>query len=154
MALDYLKLIVSVGVCLSVGFIAGMFTSSSISSWYSGLVKPFFNPPNWVFGPVWTILYVLMGVSLYLVWTRSPSRIAVTFFIIQLMLNFLWSFLFFYFKNPLLAFIDIILLLIMIILTIIQFYPISKTAAFLLIPYILWVSFATILNFSIYYLNK
>ncbi len=154
MAVDYFKLIVSISICLSIGFIAGMFTSSAISSWYAGLIKPSFNPPNWIFGPVWTLLYVLMGVALYLVWTKPVSKLAITFFVIQLALNFLWSFLFFYFKNPLAALIDIVLLLIMIILTMMQFYPVSKTAAFLFIPYALWVCFAAILNFSIYYLNK
>lgn len=154
MAIDYPKLIASIGICLAIGLIAGLFTSNSVSTWYSNLNKPSFNPPNWIFGPVWTILYILMGISLYFVWVKPTSKIAITFFIIQLALNFLWSILFFSLKNPLLAFIDILLLLIMIILTMIQFYPISRTSALLFIPYLLWVSFATILNFSIYYLNK
>lgn len=157
MQIDYVKLIVSIGGCLIIGAIAGLFTSSSIESWYSKLNKPSFNPPNWIFGPVWTLLYVLMGISVYLVWTSesvSGSSLAITLFLIQLLLNFLWSFLFFYFKNPFIAFIEILLLLVMIIVTTIQFYPISTTAALLFIPYILWVSFATILNFSIWWLNK
>jgi len=154
MEMNYLKLVISIGVCLLVGFIAGMFTSTSIDTWYSTLTKPSFNPPNWVFGPAWTILYIMMGIALYLVWNSSNNRIAITFFMIQLALNFLWSFLFFALENPLIAFIGILLLLGMIILTAVQFYPVSRTAAFLLIPYILWVIFASVLNFSIYWLNR
>ena len=154
MEMNYLKLVISIGVCLLVGFIAGMFTSTSIDTWYSTLTKPSFNPPNWVFGPAWTILYIMMGIALYLVWNASNNRIAVTFFVIQLALNFLWSFLFFALENPLIAFIEILLLLGMIILTAVQFYPVSRTAAFLLIPYILWVIFASVLNFRIYWLNR
>jgi translocator protein len=154
MQMDYLKLIISIVVCLAVGFIAGIWTSSSINSWYSTLNKPSFNPPNWLFGPVWTILYILMGISLYLVWNQNGSKIAIMFFVLQLLLNFLWSFLFFQMKNPLIAFIEIIFLLAMIIITAIKFYPISTTAAYLMIPYIIWVTFASILNFSIYWLNR
>jgi tryptophan-rich sensory protein len=147
------KLLISVIVCLAVGFIAGFFTSSSINSWYSTLEKPNFNPPNWLFGPVWTLLYFLMGVSLYLVWSNNGSKLAMAFFVIQLVLNFLWSFLFFQLKNPLLAFIDIILLSVMIVVTMVSFYPISAAAAYLMIPYLLWVGFASVLNFAIYWLN-
>lgn len=147
------KLIISIAVCLAVGFVAGFFTASSVNSWYSKLNKPSFNPPSYLFGPVWTLLYILMGISLYLVWNNG-SKIAIIFFIIQLALNFAWSFLFFQLKNPLIAFIEIIILLIMIIVTTIKFYPISTTAAYLMIPYILWVTFASILNFSIYWLNR
>ena len=154
MQIDYIKLMVSVGACLIVGFVAGIWTSSSISSWYSTLNKPSFNPPNWLFGPVWTVLYILMGIALYLVWNNHGSKIAVMFFVIQLVLNFLWSFLFFSLKNSLIAFIEILVLLMMIVTTTIEFYPISAAAAYLMIPYILWVSFASVLNFSIYWLNK
>ena len=155
MVVDYYKLIISIGVCLAVGFISGFWTSSSISSWYAHLHKPSFNPPNWIFGPVWTLLYILMGVALYLVWNDTASvNVAMTFFIIQLVLNFFWSYLFFSLKNPLIAFIEILFLLLMIIITTIEFYPISNAAAYLLIPYILWVSFASVLNLSILLLNK
>ena len=147
------KLVISVVLCLAVGLIAGFFTASSVQDWYSTLNKPSFSPPNWLFGPVWTLLYILMGVSLYLVWSNNGSKLAITFFAIQLALNFLWSFLFFQLKNPLLAFIDIVLLLIMIVVTMVSFYPVSAAAAYLMIPYILWVSFASILNFAIYWLN-
>ena len=147
------KLIIAIIICVAVGAISGLFTASSINSWYSKLNKPSFNPPNYLFGPVWTILYILMGVSLYFLW-QSNNKTVVIFFIIQLILNFFWSFIFFQLKNPLFAFIEIIILLIMIILTTVYAYPISKTAAYLMIPYILWVMFASILNFSIYWLNR
>jgi translocator protein len=154
MAIDYFRLIISIGGCLLVGGISGLWTAKSIDSWYKKLKKPSINPPNWIFGPVWTTLYIMMGISLYLVWTSTGSRISIIFFIIQLMLNFLWSMFFFSMKKTLVAFIDIILLLMMIILTALYFYPQSKIAAILFIPYILWVSFATILNYKIYTLNK
>ena len=154
MAIDIIKLIVSVGGCLLVGFISGLWTARSVKSWYSRLKKPSFNPPNWLFGPVWTLLYILMGISLYIIWNANGPVLAIIFFIIQLILNFLWSLLFFSLRKPLVAFIDIILLLAMIILTAIEFYQISSIAAFLFIPYILWVSFASLLNFSVYSLNK
>lgn len=154
MQIDYIKLIVSIVICLLIGFIAGISTSKSIDSWYSKIKKPTFNPPSWIFGPVWTILYVLMGVSLYLLWTsKIDNRLAIMFFVIQLVLNFLWSYLFFGLQNPLIAFIEIVILWIMIILTMIYAYPVSQTASLLMIPYILWVTFASILNLSIYLLN-
>jgi benzodiazapine receptor len=141
---------------LVVGGIAGFATASSVSTWYVGLEKPFFNPPNWVFGPVWTILYSLMGISSILIY-RSPisaeRRISLDVYFLQLFLNFTWSFLFFGLKSPLLALINIILLLIMIMVMIIQFSRVNKIAAGLQIAYLLWVSFATALNLSIWYLN-
>lgn len=152
--MNYLKLVISIGLCLSVGYIAGMFTSTSVDTWYPTLVKPSFTPPDWVFGPVWTILYIMMGIALYRVWNSSHNKVAITFFILQLALNFLWSFLFFGLKNPLLAFLEIVSLLVMIALTLWHFYPISRAAAFLLIPYLLWVGFASVLNFHIYWLNR
>jgi translocator protein len=152
--ISWYKLIISILICLAVGFFSGFFTATSIDSWYSKISKPSFNPPNWLFGPVWTILYILMGISLYLVWNSNGSKTAIMFFAIQLLLNFLWSFIFFKLQNPFIAFIEIIILLAIIIITAIKFYPISTTAAYLMIPYILWVSFATILNFSIYWLNR
>ena len=149
-----IKLIISLIVCQLAGAIGSVFTVSSVGSWYSGLAKPFFNPPSWLFGPVWTILYLLMGISLYLVWTKKlKSKTALYIFGVQLVLNTLWSIFFFGLQQPLLAFIEIIFLWIMIMLTIIYFYKISKTAAYLLIPYILWVSFAAVLNIAIVVLN-
>jgi translocator protein len=154
---NYWKLIVAIIVCQLAGFIGSFFTISSVSTWYLTLNKPFFNPPSWLFGPVWITLYLLMGISLYLVWNRGingkTSRIAITFFSIQLILNSLWSILFFGLKSPLYAFMEIIFLWAAILLTIIYFNRISKPASYLLIPYILWVSFAAVLNLSIFILN-
>lgn len=153
-----LLLVISIIVCLAAGFIGSFFTSSSIGSWYSTISKPGFNPPGWIFGPVWTVLYILMGISLYLVLQKglpdTHVKIAILIFAVQLVLNILWSILFFGMQSPMLAFIEIILLWVFILLTITHFYALSKPAAYLLIPYILWVSFAAILNFSIYMLNK
>jgi benzodiazapine receptor len=152
---DIKKLIYSLIICLAAGAIGSLFTSSSIPTWYAALNKPFFNPPNWLFGPVWTLLYVLMGISLYLVWSRGfkKNKDAITWFFVQLILNTLWSILFFGLKSPLSAFIEIILLWIAILVTLIKFHKISKNSAYLLIPYLAWVSFAAVLNFSIFYLN-
>lgn len=155
--INYFKLITSILVCQLAGFIGSLFTISSVSTWYITLNKPFFNPPSWLFGPVWITLYLLMGISLYIVWNKGikneQSKIAVLIFGLQLVLNSLWSILFFGLQNSLFAFIEIIILWIAILLTIKYFYEISKTASYLLVPYILWVAFAAILNFSIYYLN-
>jgi translocator protein len=151
-----IKLVYSLLITLGVGAIAGFATASSINAWYAFLLKPAFNPPNWVFGPVWTMLYILMGISLYLVWRQAPSRHrynALSLFFIQLFFNFCWSFIFFYFHHIGLALFDIILLWIFIVLTIIFFAKHHKTAAALLVPYLAWVSFAAILNAAIYRLN-
>lgn len=154
---DLPKLVLSVAICEGVGILGSIFTISSISLWYATLNKPFFTPPNWLFGPAWTTLYFLMGISLFLVWKKGLKkkevREALVIFDIQLILNFLWSIIFFRFQNPLLAFIEIIILWAVILLTISKFKKISKLAAYLLIPYILWVSFAAILNLSILILN-
>lgn len=149
------KLIISILIPFLASAIGGVFTSSSVSTWYVNVAKPSFNPPNWIFGPVWTLLYLLMGISLYLVWINKTKikKPAFTAFFIQLSLNALWSVLFFGLQNPLIAFVEIILLWISILITIIYFYRISKVSAYLLIPYILWVSFAAVLNFYIFYLN-
>lgn len=153
------RLVLSIAVCSLAGIIGSFFTASSVSAWYPALSKPFFNPPSWVFGPVWTILYIIMGVSLYLVWNQKEKAkqdgktAALSFFGIQLCLNSLWSVIFFGLKSPLFAFAEIILLWASIAFTIILFRKISKPAAWLLVPYILWVSFAAVLNFSIYLLN-
>jgi tryptophan-rich sensory protein len=146
------KLIISILICQLAGVIGSIFTASSISTWYSTLNKVSFNPPGWLFSPVWITLFLLMGISLYLVWIKK-AKTAMIFFGIQLILNVLWSILFFGLKNPLLALIEIFILLIFILLTIIKFYKISKITAYLLIPYILWVSFAIVLNFGIVLLN-
>lgn len=150
MTINIPKLILSIGICLGVGVLGSIFTISSIPTWYVALNKPFFSPPNWVFGPVWTILYILMGISLYLVWIKR--RVPAVFWT-QLLLNAIWSILFFGMKNPTLALVDIIALWVAIILTIKAFYKINILAAYLLIPYLAWASFATILNLSIVLLN-
>ncbi len=155
---NFLKLAGSIVLCELVGIISTSFTIASIPTWYRALNKPFFSPPNWVFGPVWTILYALMGVSLYLVWKRGAknkkAKKAVLYFMIQLAFNFLWSLVFFGLHSPMLAFVTIVFLWITILVSIMKFYPLSKTAAYLLIPYIIWVSFASILNLSIVVLNR
>jgi tryptophan-rich sensory protein len=152
-----MKLFISIGITLLVGSLGGFFTSSAVKGWYALANKPAFNPPNWIFAPVWTFLYLLMGIALYLVWKRKAAQgikhMAITFFTIQLLLNFFWSIIFFYAHQPGWAFVEIIALWGMILLTILWFGKISPTAAWLLVPYICWVSFASVLNYSIWKLN-
>ena len=151
-----LKLIASIIICQLAGIIGAIFTTPSISGWYTNLNKPFFNPPSWLFGPVWTLLYLLMGISLFFVWNQKKgvkTKTALIIFAIQLGLNALWSIIFFGLHSPLVAFLEIIVLWLFIILTIIKFFPISKISAYLLIPYLLWVSFAGFLNLFIVRLN-
>lgn len=151
------KLIISIVGCELVGLLGTPFTISAIPTWYSTLNKPIFAPPNWIFGPVWTLLYFLMGVSFYLIWRqglqKKKARTASNYFLIQLGLNFVWSPIFFGLKSPLLALFVIIAMWVFIIITMKKFYPLSKLAMYLLIPYLVWVSFATILNASIVVLN-
>ncbi|RXR35472.1 tryptophan-rich sensory protein [Flavobacterium piscinae] len=154
-----LKIVIAVIICLAIGYGSGIATQSSITTWYPTLNKPFFNPPNWLFAPVWTILYVMMGVSAGLVWSKMEVipllvKKALWVFAIQLILNALWSFLFFGMCNPFLAFIEILLLWLMILETVKLFKPIDPLANKLLIPYLLWVSFATLLNGAIWWLNS
>ena len=155
---DLYKLFASVIICQGAGIIGSLFTAGSVSTWYVTLSKPALNPPSWVFGPVWGTLYLLMGISLFLVWKngfkKKHERTARNVFIIQLVLNSLWSISFFGLENPGLALVNIIVLWIAILAIIIYFYRISKPAALLLIPYLLWVSFATYLNYSIWVLNS
>lgn len=150
-------LVACIALCLGVGFVSSFLTTSSIPTWYATLNKPSFSPPNFVFAPVWTTLYILMGIALYMVWShgmkKKKVKTAVYVFLIQLLLNFTWSLVFFGLHAPLLAFINIVLLWATLLFTIIKFYAVSKWASRLLIPYILWVSFATILNLSIVLLN-
>lgn len=154
----YFRLLLSIIICELVGLIGTPFTISAIQSWYVYLNKPFFSPPNWIFGPVWTTLYALMGISAYLIWSKGfknkKVKKGLQFFGIQLGFNFIWSILFFGLHNPILGFLDIILLWISIFITIKKFYVISKPAAYLLIPYLAWVSFASLLNLSIILLNR
>ena len=153
-----LKIVLLVVLCVTLGYLSGMVTRESITSWYPTLEKPFFNPPNWIFAPVWTLLYIMMGIAAGLIWTSGAEQKKVNralgFFAIQFGLNTLWSYLFFGLQNPLLALVEVLLLWLMIFETYNQFKRIKKTAGFLLIPYLAWVSFATILNASIWWLNK
>jgi benzodiazapine receptor len=153
-----ITLVVFVAVCELAGLLGSVFTATSIPTWYASLAKPSFNPPNWIFGPVWTILYILMGVAAYLVYQKGFKRPevkrALTVFFIQLLLNALWSIVFFGVHMILGALVNIVVLWVMILATILTFRRISKAAAYLLVPYILWVSFATALNFSLYLLNR
>jgi tryptophan-rich sensory protein len=153
-----LKLFLSVVICEGVGILGSIFTISSISTWYAFLHKPFFSPPNWIFGPVWTSLYFLMGVSLFLLLEqkkklKKQKKTLLILFSVQLFLNFLWSVIFFGLHLPLVAFIEIILLWISIALLIIDFWKFSKPTALLLAPYICWVSFALMLNLFVALLN-
>ena len=151
-----IKLIISILLPLSVGAIAGMFTSQAVPTWYASLNRPFFSPPNWVFGPVWTTLYILLGISFFLIWKEEATKardLAIKVFLIQMLLNFAWSFIFFYFNLIGAALIEIILLWISIVLMIYLFYKIKPFSAYLNFPYLLWVSFATILNAGYYFLN-
>lgn len=148
-----------VSTCLLVGYFSGMVTKESVLTWFPTLVKPVFNPPSWVFFPVWTVLYILIGVAGGMIWNHLETnkelvRKAFLFFIIQLSLNALWSYLFFGLHNTLLAFIEIIILWFFIFETYNQFKKIDKIAGYLFIPYLAWVSFAMLLNGSIWWLNK
>ncbi|MEO0042516.1 MAG: hypothetical protein RL329_1964 [Bacteroidota bacterium] len=151
------KFVISILLCEIIGISSGLFSAGAIQTWYMTLQKPSWNPPNYLFGPVWTILYVLMGISLWLIWKSNASeplqKKAIYLFALQLFINFWWSIVFFNFQSPALGLIVIILMLLSILRTIFQFAPISKTAAWLLVPYISWVSCATILNYTIWSLN-
>ncbi len=155
---ESVKLIVSITICLFAGFLGSLFTTPAIPTWYATLTKPSFAPPNWLFFPVWTILFVMIGISLYLVWRRGlegqPVKNALVIFAVQLILNVLWSAAFFGLRSPLSGLIEISILWISIAFTIMIFMKISRTAGLLLIPYIIWVSFAAILNFMIWRLNS
>jgi benzodiazapine receptor len=148
---------ISVSICLIIGFLSGFATQSSVNDWYLTLNKPSFNPPNWIFGPVWTVLYILMGIAAGLVWAKGFYHIwvktALYNFGFQLLFNALWSVVFFGFKNPFWALLVILFLLALILLTIKWFNVVSRTAAYLLIPYFLWVCYATILNYKIWEMN-
>lgn len=156
---DVFRLIISIAVSQSAGLIGSIFTRSELqSTWYAALQKPSFQPPGWVFAPVWITLYTLMGIAAFLVWRKGLSsrkvQLALMIFLVQLILNTLWSLLFFGLNWPLGGLVDIVILWVAILLTIIAFKDISKPAALMLIPYILWVTFALVLNFEIWRLNR
>lgn len=154
---NILKLILSIVICQLAGFIGAIFTMDSIPTWYAALNKPSFNPPNNVFGPVWTILYVMMGISMFLIWKEGLKnkdvKNAFIFFIIQLILNSLWSVVFFGAHSVFGGLIIIVLLWLAVLYCIISFRKISRVASILLIPYLLWITFATLLNYYILILN-
>ena len=151
-----LKFFIAVFVCQLAGIIGSVFTSPAIGKWYAFIKKPSFSPPNWVFAPVWTLLFLLMAVSLYLIWKKEKTKerkTALWIFSYQLLLNILWSILFFGLQSPLAGFIEIIILWLAILATIITFFPLSKPAGLLFLPYLGWVSFAALLNFFLWRLN-
>ena len=153
-----IKLIISIAICLLAGVLGSVFTTPAIPIWYATLIKPSFAPPNCVFFPVWTTLFIMMGISLFLVWQKGLDngkvKIALSIFGVQLILNVLWSAVFFGLKSPLAGLIVISILWIFILFMIQVFMKVSRTAALLLIPYILWVSFAAVINFFIWRLNN
>lgn len=154
---QFIPFIINISIPLAFGANGGLLTSNAVKTWYPTLNKPAFNPPNWIFGPVWTALYILIGIAAYLVWQKRdqvvhfPRTIAV--YLIQLVLNLFWSFLFFNAHKIGASLFEIFALLIVIIINGIMFYKIDKTAGLLFIPYVLWVSFATLLTYAIYSLN-
>lgn len=150
---EWVKLVAAILICQAAGFIGSIFTYSSVSTWYQDINKPGFNPPDWVFAPVWFSLFTLMGISLYEVWGEEKAKIPIVLFSSQLILNVVWSFLFFGLHLPFYALAEVIMLWIAILATIISFFRISKSAALLMIPYLLWVSLAAVLNYYVFILN-
>ena len=141
-------------LCLGVGGVSGAVTAGAVVDWYPTINKPSFNPPSWIFAPVWTLLFIMMAVAAWRVWLSGPSaKPALNLFFIQLALNFFWSMLFFGLHSPALALIDIIAMWIMIALTMRAFFKIAKPAGWLLAPYLAWVSFAAVLNATIWWIN-
>lgn len=153
-----LRLFVSIIVCELAGIVGSVFTASAIPNWYATLVRPALNPPGWLFGPVWTMLYALMGIALFLVWKKGLAhmgvRKALSVFGLQLFLNAIWSIVFFGLQSPAWAFANIVALWVAIAWTMILFYRLSRPAMWLLAPYIAWVSFAGYLNYCIWMLNS
>lgn len=156
-AKNIIAAIISIIIAQLAGIIGSLFTTPSIPTWYAGLAKSSLNPPSWVFGPVWTLLFALMGIAAFIIWRQGRQRrevkVALGIYVGQLVLNTAWSIIFFGLHAPAIAFVEIIILWLAILATIIAFGRISRTAAWLLVPYILWVSFATYLNYSIWILN-
>ncbi|RYY34821.1 MAG: tryptophan-rich sensory protein [Sphingobacteriaceae bacterium] len=155
--IQWIPLLISIAIPVAIGITASYFTTPEIDTWYVKLIKPSFTPPNWLFAPVWIILYIMIGISAYLVWEKRDDSIAFTkarpIYAMQLIFNFLWSWMFFASHNPMGGLVIIVILLILIISNIFYFRKFSTTAAWLLVPYLLWVSFATALNYAIVALN-
>jgi len=153
-----LKLIIAILLCVAIGFTSGLIGSAGMNVWFDRLLKPSWNPPAYLFAPVWTLLYTLMGIDFWIIWKNEApeanKRSAYFAFALQLFLNFWWSIIFFRFQSPFFALIEILLMWLAILLTIFRFAKMSKTAAWLLVPYLLWVSFASVLNYTIWSLNN
>lgn len=153
---SWISLVYFILICLLIGLFGSFWTKGAVSTWYPTLTKPSWTPPDWVFGPVWSSLYIMIAVSGWLIYRSDPSHkrtVALTLYAGQLALNFIWSFLFFSLRNPFLGLIDIIFLCLLILLTIIKAWPVSRLASLLLIPYLAWVLYATTLNLGIWLLN-
>jgi len=155
--MNYKRLIISLALPQLAGIVGSLFTTSAIPTWYATLQRPSFSPPNWIFGPAWITLYILMGISVYLIWQRIEknkiAKSALWMFWVHLFFNASWSIIFFGLQNPGLAFVNIIIIWLLIIALMIKFWKINRWASYLLIPYLLWVSFASVLNYFIWYLN-
>lgn len=154
--IDFKKLLKNLAIPLAVGLVSGFLTRGGVEEYSQNAVKPFFTPPDWVFPVAWTVLYILMGIASYIAETTDTTlskRRAQIFYYAQLFFNFCWSFIFFNMKAYLFAFVWIVFLWVLIIATTLEFYKINKRAAYLMIPYIIWVTFAAVLNFSVYLLN-
>jgi benzodiazapine receptor len=153
-----LRLVGSIIICQLAGFLGSLFTVRAIPTWYAQLAKPSFNPPNWLFMPVWLILYTLMGISLYFIWSQDTRRVevkkALVLFAMQLVLNMLWTIVFFGLHSLLGSALLIIVLLLAILFTILRFHKLSPVAGYLLVPYLVWVSYAAVLNWAIFFLNR
>ncbi len=151
------RIIIAVIICFGLGTASGLSTTDAITGWYATLNKPFFNPPNWIFGPMWTLLYIMMGIAVGRIWNLSTEGVdvneAIMLFVAQFFLNIIWSPVFFSMQNPMAALAIIVTMWILILLTIRGFKKHDTLAGKLMIPYLLWVSFATILNGAIVYLN-
>jgi translocator protein len=148
--MNYKRLIISLAFPQLAGIVGSLFTISTIPTWYATLEMPSFSPPNWLFGPVWILLYILMGISVYLIWQKKCRTLL---FWVHLFFNALWSIIFFGLQNPGLAFVNIIIIWLLIVVLMVQFWKVRKLSTYLLIPYLLWVSFASVLNYFIWYLN-
>ena len=155
---NVVRVFVRFAVPLLAGWLGSLATRPAIAGWYAGLNKPVFNPPGWLFGPAWTVLYILMGLAAYLVWSRGLAtpgvKPALAMFLVQLALNVAWSFLFFAARSPLAGFVEIIVLWVAILVTMVLFFRVSPVAGWLMVPYLGWVSFATVLNGAIMLLNR
>ncbi len=151
------KLSVSIGLTLLTGVIGSLFTSSAVNGWYLTLEKPVLNPPSWIFGPMWTLLYIMMGVAAFIIWKKGWSRrdvkLALLIFGVQLLLNAGWSIIFFGLRSPGWALLELIVLWFIILWMMVIFYRISKPTIYLILPYLIWTGFAGYLNYAIWSLN-